>query len=247
MPSSAYTELIQYYVGHNESCGGAMPVELKPPTVGTVYDLLKSQGVNIFVLWKFLLLKKRVLLQCTPPISRQCGYVAALAAMSYTQYTESQPIFFVTVNEMTDLQLRPSYIACSADSILRTKGNLVYDAYVTGSSVLNGNDEVISVTRGDITRFTQLSEMVDAQYGRRNTAEIDRMIIGYFTQLTEDLFLTFSELMGGSRRVQSQDLKDIRFHSSDLPFIQTLVDKLGYDIEVSRPGCCEEYLHSVVQ
>ena len=43
-PGSAYTELIQYFVSHNEGCGGAMPVELKPGTVGAVYDLLKSQG-----------------------------------------------------------------------------------------------------------------------------------------------------------------------------------------------------------
>ena len=54
---------------------------------------------------------------------------------------------------MTTLNYKKSYIACSADTILQTKGSAVYDVYVTGSAVLSENGAPLQSTRGDIIRL----------------------------------------------------------------------------------------------
>ena len=51
---------------------------------------------------------------------------------------------------------------------------------------------------------------VDKEYGKKNTSEVDRLIQGYFSVLTTDLFNTLTNLMTGSRGLQPDDLKDIR-------------------------------------
>ncbi|XP_063681344.1 DENN domain-containing protein 11-like [Bolinopsis microptera] len=242
----AYEQLIQYFAEFNQGCSVPVSLEMKANSVGSMYDLFKSQGVQIFTLWKMLLLKKRILLQCTPPISRQCSYVICLAAICHSQFTQSNPLFYVTVNDMTTLNYKQSYIACSADMILKTKGSQVYDVYVTGSAVVDPKGEMFPVTRGDIIRYNQLCGAVDKEYGKKNTSEVDRLIQGYFSVLTTDLFNTLTNLMTGSRGLQPDDLKDIRLHNSDLPYLQTLVDKLGYDVELFSPSCCEEHFSSLI-
>ena len=51
---------------------------------------------------------------------------------------------------------------------------------------------------------------VDKEYGKKNTSEVDRLIQGYFSVLTTDLFNTLTNLMSGNRHMQPADLKDIQ-------------------------------------
>ena len=51
---------------------------------------------------------------------------------------------------------------------------------------------------------------MDKEYGTKNTSEVDRLIQGYFSVLTCDLFNTLSNLMSGNRHLEPADLKDIR-------------------------------------
>ena len=51
---------------------------------------------------------------------------------------------------------------------------------------------------------------VDKEYGKKNTSEVDRLIQGYFSVLTRDLFNTLTNLVTGNRPLQPADLKDIR-------------------------------------
>ena len=60
------------------------------------------------------------------------------------------------VNDLTTLNYKKSYIACSADTILKSKGSQVYDVYVTGSSVVDAKGDILPVTRGDIIRYNHL-------------------------------------------------------------------------------------------
>ena len=60
------------------------------------------------------------------------------------------------------------------------------------------------------------SGAVDKEYGKKNTSEVDRLIQGYFSVLTRDLFNTLTNLVTGNRSLQPADLKDIRSVLVDL-------------------------------
>ena len=69
-----------------------------------------------------------------------------------------------------------------------------------------------------ITRVTRdmhikrgIAERIEKEGGARNTSDIDRLILYYFTQLTEDLFTTLSNVFTGDKKFTTADLSDVRF------------------------------------
>lgn len=239
-----YEELIEYFTTHNATAI-PRPTEIRPPE-GSLYELLKSQGPDLFLLWKMMLLNKRIIIQCTPPITRQCSYVQGLAMLlGNIPQNKTNPLFYITVNDITTLKLREAYIACTADLVLKSKGVQLFDVFVTGSALHNDTGMVMSCTRGDRLRHGILSNMINHHAANKNSLELDEMILSYFASLTCDLF-TALDSAHNHQTFSAKDLQDLRLHVTDLPFLQVLIDKMGYDIELFEPGCCEDAFKSLL-
>ncbi|KAG0182624.1 hypothetical protein DFQ29_003177 [Apophysomyces sp. BC1021] len=107
----------------------------------TFPDFVRQFGPNIFVLWKAMLLKKRVMFLTIPPMEQSCSFVyntsllgklpSSLHSRLRDQARQSiDPLFCLGVNEIIDLEARGNYVACTPDAIFESKSDL-YDVLVT--------------------------------------------------------------------------------------------------------------------
>ncbi|KAJ1982658.1 hypothetical protein H4R35_000181 [Dimargaris xerosporica] len=95
-------------------------------------QLASHCGPAIYILWKSLLLRRRILISTQPPVHLACQYVHALHRLgcqleSYmltsdtTQLSKQRALYCVSVNNMDQLKSCASFVACSTDRIIETK------------------------------------------------------------------------------------------------------------------------------
>ena len=83
-------------------------------------------GPSIFILWKYVLLNKRIMFYALPPINDLCARVLCSSLMLSTSFNFSagkqmlKPYFYVSVNDINQLQQEPFYLACNLIFIKKT-------------------------------------------------------------------------------------------------------------------------------
>ncbi|KAL0074130.1 hypothetical protein F4703DRAFT_1894180 [Phycomyces blakesleeanus] len=120
---------------------------------------VKQFGPSIFILWKAVLLRKRIIFMTDPPMSHACQLVfntcllGSLSHMPDNIVKEDSlqgpiPRFASGVNDITDLEnSQGNYVICTSDTIFKSKLDL-YDVLVTlpapsftSSSHINGRSD----------------------------------------------------------------------------------------------------------
>nr|DBA30421.1 TPA: hypothetical protein GDO54_006399 [Pyxicephalus adspersus] len=86
---------------------------------GCMSQFIKFFGEQIFVLWKFALLRKRILIFSPPPVGVVCYRVYCCCCLANVTLPgvgatapESKPFFYVNVADIETLDDEVSYVAC---------------------------------------------------------------------------------------------------------------------------------------
>ncbi|GAB6032592.1 hypothetical protein CHUAL_011483 [Chamberlinius hualienensis] len=122
---------------------------------------LKEQ---VFLLWKAILLRKRILIVTQPPIELSCQRVYCINALSFhavPELNDIKPInvfFYINVNDIDSIDCSNAYVACTTDKILESKP-LISDISVCNYQVQFKDQQlqnVITITAEDRERYDEL-------------------------------------------------------------------------------------------
>jgi hypothetical protein len=143
-------------------------------------------GENIFILWKAALLRRRILFVSPPPTGVTCYrvYCACLMAsysVGVVAERHTNPLFFVNVADVPQLEKETSYIACTTEKIFAMKTNL-YDVYVDNQNVsMHGQmSNILHCTAKDCLRYQQVeSQWYDhaLSVSEEDVSSKDKMLI----------------------------------------------------------------------
>ena len=88
-------------------------------------------GPSVFVLWKYLLIKSRVIFFSKPPIGPCCNWVYFSCLLTQNDVTKvnPNPHFYVSVADLDVLKEETSFVACTTDQIIQIK-RACYDVFI---------------------------------------------------------------------------------------------------------------------
>ncbi|KAM4554064.1 DENN domain-containing protein 11 isoform 2-T2 [Fundulus diaphanus] len=134
---------------------------------GCMSQFMQFFGEQIMVLWKFVLLRKRLLIFSPPPIGVVCYRVyccCCLANVSIpgigVSVPELRPFFYVNIADISVLETELSYVACTTEKIFEDKKEL-YDVYIDNQNVKTHRSRLQPLLRlnaADKEKYRKLSE-----------------------------------------------------------------------------------------
>ena len=88
-------------------------------------------GPSVFVLWKYLLLKSRIIFFSKPPIGPCCNWVYFSCLLTQNDVTKvnPNPHFYVSVADLDILKEEMSFVACTTEQIIQIK-RACYDVFI---------------------------------------------------------------------------------------------------------------------
>ena len=117
-----------------------LPIEAGPSetshTCPNLSRFVQLFGIHVFTLWKYALLKKRILFYGRPPVSVLCDrvrHVLALLDGVPRNHARLQPWFYVNLHDIDRMTDQDGFIACTTDSIFKSKPD-TYDVYFDGTA-----------------------------------------------------------------------------------------------------------------
>ncbi|XP_077325379.1 DENN domain-containing protein 11 isoform X1 [Lithobates pipiens] len=222
---------------------------------GCMSQFIKFFGEQIFVLWKFALLRKRILIFSPPPVGVVCYRVYCCCCLANVTLPgvgatapEAKPFFYVNVADIETLDDEVSYVACTTEKIFEQKQEL-YDVYVDNQNVkthLECLQPLLRINSADKEKYRRLN---DQRQLLMYTQEVD----GDCTSCEEDLFILF--FMEQNNRIfqtllevaASQDKTLTADHArsmgldpqGDRNFLLDLLEVYGFDLMlvIDNPCC----------
>ncbi|MEE6477758.1 hypothetical protein FKM82_011622 [Ascaphus truei] len=222
---------------------------------GCMSQFIKFFGEQIFVLWKFALLRKRILIFSPPPVGVVCYRVYCCCCLANVTLPgigmtapECKPFFYVNVADIGTLDSEISYVACTTEKIFEQKQDL-YDVYVDNQNVkthLEHLQPLLRVNSADKEKYRRLN---DQRQLLMYTQEVD----GDCSSCEEDLFIVF--FMEQNNRIfqtllevaSSQDKTLTAEHArsmgldpqGDRSFLLDLLEVYGFDLMlvIDNPCC----------
>ncbi|CAO3628234.1 unnamed protein product [Cunninghamella blakesleeana] len=139
----------------------------------SLHEMVTLLGPSIFILWKSILLRQRILLMNkNPPMEKLCHFVYQLYLMGNSilpinyEGKEFIPKFNISINDITELEESEyGYIACTSDNIFDIKKDL-YDTLVKlptsdrSSFNLEISSLYIKKNKADDDRFKILLQLI---------------------------------------------------------------------------------------
>ncbi|XP_011357854.2 protein LCHN [Pteropus vampyrus] len=158
---------------------------------GCMSQFIKFFGEQILILWKFALLRKRILIFSPPPVGVVCYRVyccCCLANVSLpgigSTVPESKPFFYVNVADIESLEVEVSYVACTTEKIFEEKREL-YDVYVDNQNVKTHHGHLqplLKINGADREKYRRLNE-------QRQMLLYSQEVGEDYTPCEEDLFV----------------------------------------------------------
>ncbi|XP_057291637.1 DENN domain-containing protein 11-like [Hydractinia symbiolongicarpus] len=217
--------------------------------IGCFSQFLNYFGVNIFVLWKFVLLQKRILYFAPPPVGVQCYrvYCTGLLGSNGLGLLRSlcpNLLFCVGVSSCSSLSSMDSFVACTTESILATKPE-TYDLYLNKQTLQCPNEYLRTITHinsADSARFTRLRKYSNEQLiSGGEVVEDEKMYTRFFIEQNNRLFKILYEISSREDRTLTVDhVHEMGLDpSGDRVFLTELADL--YNIRVNFPdlSCCQ--------
>uniref|UniRef100_A0A672SPN9 DENN domain-containing protein 11 n=1 Tax=Sinocyclocheilus grahami TaxID=75366 RepID=A0A672SPN9_SINGR len=134
---------------------------------GCMSQFIRFFGEQIMVLWKFALLRKRILIFSPPPVGVVCYRVyccCCLANVSIpgmgVSVPEFRPFFYINVADISALETELSYVACTTEKIFEEKKEL-YDVYIDNQNVKTHRESLQPLLRlnsADREKYRKLCE-----------------------------------------------------------------------------------------
>lgn len=218
---------------------------------GCFTQFIKFFGEQIFVLWKFVLLQKRILFFSPPPVGVACYrvYCACLLASHGIPFgfeTGSNPLFFTNVCDLSALKEEHKYVACTTEKIFESKLE-VYDVYVDNQNIKCKQhlSWIAHFNNADRDRLHQLDSFREEQlYTGGDVCDDEKMYTKFFVNLNNMLFQTLFEVASTEdRTLTPEHIRSIGLDSkADLHFLSDLVDLYGIDVHIPEPKCCPFYV-----
>ncbi|XP_038609193.1 DENN domain-containing protein 11 isoform X2 [Tachyglossus aculeatus] len=143
---------------------------------GCMSQFIKFFGEQILVLWKFALLRKRILIFSPPPVGVVCYRVYCCCCLANVSLPgvggtvpDSKPFFYVNVADIDSLQTQGSYVACTTEKIFEEKRDL-YDVYVDNQNVRTHHEHLqplLKVNGADKEKYRRLNDQRCCSIPRR--------------------------------------------------------------------------------
>ncbi|OBS66070.1 hypothetical protein A6R68_05391, partial [Neotoma lepida] len=160
---------------------------------GCMSQFIKFFGEQILILWKFALLRKRILIFSPPPVGVVCYRVYCCCCLANVSLPgiggtipESKPFFYVNVADIESLEVEVSYVACTTEKIFEEKREL-YDVYVDNQNVKTHHDHLqplLKINSADREKYRRLNE-------QRQMLLYSQEVEGDYNPCEEDLFVLF--------------------------------------------------------
>ncbi|XP_074644724.1 DENN domain-containing protein 11-like isoform X2 [Tubulanus polymorphus] len=254
LASSVSTDSIHLHTPVSTPSSEILP-ELKiTHPAGCFSQFIKFFGEQIFILWKYILLQKRILFFSPPPIGVVCYRVYCACCLGNHSVMElsgreCKPHFYVNVADIETLETEMSYIACTTEKIFECKTQL-YDIYVDNQNVLAQSaalKEILRVSDSDRDKLAKLNNQRSASlFSREELGETDALdeedvFTEFFYEQNTKLFQTLLDVSASQdRQLTGDHMKLMGLDPvGDRPFLMELVETYGIDVMlmVDNPCC----------
>jgi hypothetical protein len=169
-------------------------------------------GPLIFIIWKYILLNKRIVFYSRPPIGELCSRLFCASQMNTTSIGSIvdkqliKPFFYVNITDIDELEKQPFYIACTTERILEDKKSL-FDLFVNETNlqpVLNENlKNLCKINSLDKKRFELLSKKLYSS--KIESIEDENIFISFFIEHNDIIFSTLRELEADDMNTLNND------------------------------------------
>lgn len=212
---------------------------------GSFSHFIKFFSENIFVIWKFVLLKRRILFFSPPPIGVVCYKVYCAQCLGIHGFSdmadkrEVTPYFYINVADISTLEKEKSTImACTTEKIFENKTSL-YDVYVDNQNIGTHIPSLQPIARANVAdkeRFNKLTGILRSC----PASSTESCILSFFTQLNTLLFQTlFDASLCGDRSLTSESFKELGLDPvGDRLFLEELADLYGIDVTMIVDNVC---------
>ncbi|KAF7654382.1 hypothetical protein LDENG_00070500 [Lucifuga dentata] len=222
---------------------------------GCMSQFIQFFGEQIMVLWKFALLRKRLLIFSPPPVGVVCYRVyccCCLANVSIpgigVSVPELRPFFYINIADISTLATELSYVACTTEKIFEEKKEL-YDVYIDNQNVKTHRSSLQPLLRlnaADKEKYRKLSEqrqmlLYSQEVDGDCTSSEEDLFILYFMELNNRIFQTLSEVAGSSDRTLTSEHMSVMGldPQGDRSFLEDLLEVYGIDatLVIDNPCC----------
>ncbi|XP_034079281.1 DENN domain-containing protein 11 [Gymnodraco acuticeps] len=221
---------------------------------GCMSQFIQFFGEQIMVLWKFALLRKRILIFSPPPVGVVCYRVyccCCLANVSLpgigVSVPELRPFFYINIADITTLEKEMSYVACTTEKIFEDKKGL-YDVYIDNQNVKTHRSHLqplLRVNAADKEKYRKLSEqrqmlLYSQEVDGDCTTNEEDLFILFFMELNNRIFQTLSDIAGSNdptltaEHVRAMGLDP----QGDRSFLVDLLEVYGLDITLVIDNLC---------
>ncbi|XP_030626181.1 protein LCHN-like [Chanos chanos] len=217
---------------------------------GCVSQFMQFFGEQIMVLWKFALLRRRVLFFSPPPAGPACYRVyccCILASVSTpgagTGVPQFRPYFYVSVADIGTLDTELSFVACTTEKIFEEK-KFLYDLYVDRQNVMTHRESLkplLRLSSADKERYRRLVEQREMLACTQESVSSDEEhFILFFTEQNNRIFQTLFEVVGNSdRTLTEKHIQDMGLDpEGDHSFLVNILETYGIDVTLIDTSCC---------
>ncbi|KAM9029949.1 DENN domain-containing protein 11 isoform 2-T2 [Ara ararauna] len=222
---------------------------------GCMSQFIKFFGEQILVLWKFALLRKRILIFSPPPVGVVCYRVYCCCCLGNVSLPglggtvpESKPFFYVNVADIEMLETEVSYVACTTEKIFEEKRDL-YDVYVDNQNVKTHHEHLqplLKINNADKEKYRRLNDqrqmlMYSQEVGDDcNSCEEDLFIL-FFMEQNNRIFQTLMEVSASQDKTLTADhARGMGLDpQGDRSFLLDLLEVYGIDVMlvIDNPCC----------
>eukprot|EP01135_Chromosphaera_perkinsii_P004219 Nk52_evm8s272 gene=Nk52_evmTU8s272 len=179
-----------------------MPLLAITHPAGSFSQFVRFFDIDVFVLWKFSMLQKRLLFFSRPPVGVicyrvYCSCLLASHAIPYTFERRTNPLFYVNVADINTLEGEESYVACTTERVFELKKHL-YDLYVNGQELLAQPRyaKLIKPNGADRARFEEVRAIMNSIHSSGGDYHtLEGALIRYFIELNSKIFRILLEII----------------------------------------------------
>ncbi|XP_022110529.1 protein LCHN-like [Acanthaster planci] len=234
------------------SSEGSLPTMKITHPAGCFAQFINFFGEQIFTLWKYVLLRKRILFFSPPPIGVVCYRVYCASTLGQHEIfistaTEYKPFFYINVVDIEALESEVSYIACTTEKVFQEKDSL-YDVYVDNQNVSAHSANLKTMAKinsMDKEKFNRLNNHRCAMMFRAQELgeelDDDQTFASFFLEQNNHIFQTLLDVSESQDKALTTDhMKAMGLDPiHDRQFIMDLVELYGIDVilMVDNPCC----------
>ncbi|NXB48707.1 LCHN protein, partial [Leucopsar rothschildi] len=222
---------------------------------GCMSQFIKFFGEQILVLWKFALLRKRILIFSPPPVGVVCYRVYCCCCLANVSLPglggtvpESKPFFYVNVADIEMLETEVSYVACTTEKIFEQKRDL-YDVYVDNQNVKTHHEHLqplLKINSADKEKYRRLNDqrqmlMYSQEVGEDCSSCEEDLFILFFMEQNNRIFQTLMEVSASQDKTLTADhARGMGLDpQGDRSFLMDLLEVYGIDVMlvIDNPCC----------